>query len=187
MDGHVEFLSGEYLYLRPVEAADLERCRSWMNDPEVRRFVCAQWPVDEIGQRQWFDKLDRGWSRRDVTFAIVLRDGDRLIGTLGLHGIDWRNRRATTGTLIGEKDCWGRGYGSEAKRLLLGYAFDTLGLRRIDSEVLANNPRSLACQKKCGYVEEGRRRQAILVDGVWVDVIIIGLLSDEWCAASAKK
>ena len=186
MNQHVEFLSGKRLYLRPVEAGDLAACCLWMNDPAVRQSLLTQWPVDEIGERQWFESHDRGRPRHDITLAIVLRDGDRLIGTMGLYGIDWRNRRASTGTVIGEKDCWGQGYGSEAKQLLLAYAFDTLGLHRLDSEVLASNLRSLQCQKKCGYVEEGRRRQAVFANGAWVDIILIGILADDWRAAKSS-
>ncbi len=176
------FLKGKRLYLRPIEEGDLNRCRRWINDPDIRRFVHGQFPLDSIAEKQWFEGASRGKPMRDIHFAIVLIRGDRHIGNIGLHGIDWVNRNATTGALIGEADCRDKGYGSAAKELLLAYAFDTLGLHRINSFALATNGRSLAYLKKSGYVIEGRHREAYFRDGRWIDHISLGILADDWRA-----
>jgi RimJ/RimL family protein N-acetyltransferase len=186
MSRRVESLSGERLYLRPLEVTDLELCQVWINDPEIRPYLSRAFPADRAGQRAWIEKQDRGDIRSGLALAIVLREGNRHIGNMGLHRINWIHRSAETGTLIGERDCWSQGYGSEAKLLLVEYAFNTLGLNRLSSRVLATNPRSLACQLKCGYVEEGRIRQAMFKDGQWVDEILLGLLAEEWRTARNK-
>jgi RimJ/RimL family protein N-acetyltransferase len=155
----VLFLEGKRLYLRPVEEGDLASFRRWMNDPDIRQFLLRQAPLDDVAERKWFEAMNRSTPPIDIVLGIVLKKGDRLIGDTGIHRIDWINRNGTTGAVIGEKDCWGKGYGSEAKELILSYAFDTLNLHRINSAVLSTNPRSLAYLQKCGYRIEGRRRR----------------------------
>ena len=178
----VRFLIGERLYLRAVEAADLPLCQVWINDPDVRRNLILARPMDLEAQRAWHENRDRRPQPHDLTFGIVLLDGDRHIGNTGLHGIDWINRKATTGTLIGEKDCWGHGYATEAKALLCRYAFDTLDLAKLESEVFAHNVASARHLEKNGYVREGVRRQAYFRDGRRIDAVMYGLLADEWRA-----
>ena len=176
----IEFLRGDRLYLRPLEESDLPRCQRWINDPEVRRFLLPQRPMDLAAEIAWWKNQDRDMLPRALVLAIVLRDGHRHIGNTGLHAIDWINRMAETGTLIGEGDCREKGYGSEAKELLIDYAFQTLNLHRLNSHTMAFNERSAAYLRKTGYVEEGRLRSAYFRDGKYHDAIIFGLLRDEW-------
>jgi RimJ/RimL family protein N-acetyltransferase len=102
------------------------------------------------------------------------------IGTMGIHGIDYRHGIATTGALIGEPEYWGKGYGSEAKMLLLEYAFNTLNLRKINSEVIAYNERSTQYSLKCGYKIEGRRRLEHFAKGEYWDVIQLAVFREDW-------
>ena len=180
MEEHVHFLVGERIYMRHIERDDLDRSRRWINDPEVRRYLGRTFPVDSISQESWHENRDRGAYPTDLVFAIILKDGDRHIGNMGLHGINWVNRFATTGTLIGEKDCWGKGYAPEAKMLLLDYAFNSLGMRRIESVVLSPNKQSLRALEKCGYVREGVKKEKFLREGRWVDEIFLGLTAEAW-------
>lgn len=182
----VVFMEGKRLYLRPLEESD-DRCQVWINDPEVRQFVMNAFPINHAAELEWLKSIGQGNPPSHIVFAIVLNEGDRYIGNIGLHGIDWVNRQTETGTIIGEKDCWDKGYGTEAKQLLIKYAFKTLGLHRLVSTVIANNERSLKCQLKCGYVEEGRTRRSIYKDGEWYDLIILGLLADEWQEPEEKS
>ena len=184
---HVVFLEGRRLYLRPVEQDDLDRCRRWVNDQTIRPFIVRQAPVGQIEEQKWQDNRSQGPFPSDITLAIVLKKSHRHIGNMGLHGIDWVNRRATTGALIGEKDCQDKGYGSEAKALVLRYCFDTLGMHRISSNVLANNARSRAYLLRSGYREEGVLREFMFRDGKWVDDIQMGLLASEWRELQAKQ
>ncbi len=181
------FLDGKRLYLRTLEVGDLDRARRWMNDPEVRRYLLCRVPIDEVSERTWFDGRNRGPFPTDIVLAIVLKRGHRHIGSTGIHQINWIDRHATTGAVIGEADCWNRGYGSEAKALVLRYCFETLGLHRVCSAVLATNGRSLAYLKKSGYREEGRFREHTFRDGGWIDEVRLSILADEWQALEKKK
>jgi len=178
----VIFLSGKRLHLRALETEDLDRCRRWVNDPDIRQFILNQMPFDEIGERQWHESRDRGQFRTDITLAMVLKKGSRHIGLTGIHHIDWINRTASTGAIIGEAAYREKGYGSEAKAIVLQYAFDTLDLHRICSTVLATNLRSLAYLKKSGYRQEGVLREHIYRNGERVDEIQLGILAEEWRA-----
>lgn len=177
----VVFLRGERLYLRPMDKSiDLDNCHRWVNDPNVRRFLKVRLPVTRDAEVSWFD--DRAQRQDDIQLAIILNEGDRHIGMMGLHRVDWVHRHATTGSLIGESAEWGKGYGSEAKTVLLRYAFLELNLHRISTSVLATNTRSLRCQLKCGYVKEGCRYSRFFVEGKWVDEILLGIVREDWIA-----
>lgn len=182
MTSPVVYLAGQRLYLRPIEETDLPACQRWINDPQNRRFLLSVMPFDGKAERSWWEGLDRSSPPRSVLLAIVLRDGDRHIGTTGIVSIDWLNRSTETGTLIGEPDCWGQGYGTEAKELLLEYGFDTLGLHRIHSRTFEFNERSARHLRRAGFREEGRQRDAVFRDGRFHDVILYGVLAAEWRA-----
>jgi len=173
------FLMGERVYLRPIDTVlDTDCFAQWINDPEVRSYLKSRMPIGLAAEEHWIGHRPAN----EIILSIVLKEGDRCIGNIALHRINWVFRSATSGTVIGEKECWGRGYGTEAKQLLLGYAFQELGLNRVTSHVFASNPRSLRCQLRCGYREEGRMRKAAFIQGEWVDVIVLGVLAEEWIA-----
>lgn len=178
----IKYLSGKHVYLRPIEAEDMPTCQVWINDPEVRRFLSHVRPVDGVSEAGWHASHDRGLLPREVQFGIALHEGDRYIGNTSFMKIDWVSRAATSGTVIGEKDCWGKGYGTEAKALLIQYGFLTLNLNRLHSEVIAFNERSARHLLANGYTLEGRRRQACFRDGVYHDMLDFSLLREEWLA-----
>jgi RimJ/RimL family protein N-acetyltransferase len=187
----VRFMKGKRLYLRPIEKRDADRLRRWRNDPDVWHYLGQRLPLDEAAQEAYF-QAGAGPFPTKLSFAIVLNEDDEHIGLLNLGEINWVHGNAMTGSYIGEAKHRGKGYGHEAKELLLEYVFDTLRLHRIGSRVFATNAASLACLKKSGYVEEGRQRDAAFVDGAWVDDILFGLRAPEWRArrdkvAKAKK
>ena len=107
---------------------------------------------------------------------------DRLIGNCGLFGFDWKNRFAEFGILIGEKDAWGHGYGTDAARLILRFGFDELNLNRVWLRVYDFNPRAGRAYKKAGYVQEGIYRQALYREGAYHDIHVMSVLRDEWQA-----
>lgn len=120
--------------------------------------------------------------RDDIVLAIEVREGSDWvhIGNIGLHRIDWVNRVAKLGIVIGERDYWGRGYGTEAVRTMLRYAFRELGLNRVELEVFAFNARALRCYEKTGFRREGVRRKALFRDGKYHDIILMGILREEF-------
>ncbi|HTP09466.1 MAG TPA: GNAT family protein [Anaerolineae bacterium] len=113
-------------------------------------------------------------------FAIRSLADDRLIGLIGLYTIFWLHREAFMGIQIGERDYWGKGYGTDALRALLRYGFDELNLRRVSLSVLEGNERAMRSYEKCGFRYEGRERQVWAYDGRRWDEIFMGLLREEW-------
>lgn len=113
----------------------------------------------------------------DRVLAICLQDGGRLIGNTGLHRIDWHSRTAVLGILIGEKDCWSQGYGTDAVRTLVRYAFGDLNPRKVSLSVLAFNERAVRCYEKCGFIREGYRRAQYYKGGRYVDDIEMAIFA----------
>lgn len=170
------FLRGKKVNLRPLDKhSDLNKCLKWANDPDVRYFLSLYLPISEQEEVKWFDKEDE----TKIKLAIETRQG-KFIGTITLIGIDYRNGIATTGTMIGEKEYWGKGYGTDAKMILLNYAFNVLNLRKIYSRVFAFNKRSVNYSKKCGYKTEGIFRQDRFINGKYVDVICLAVFKKDW-------
>lgn len=97
----------------------------------------------------------------EATFNIVTLNEDKLIGSISLENIDHTNRRATLGIFIGDREEREKGYGTEAIRLILDYGFNYLNLNNINLDVMEFNDRAIACYKKCGFKEIGRRRKSI--------------------------
>jgi RimJ/RimL family protein N-acetyltransferase len=112
--------------------------------------------------------------------AIHERDANRLVGSCAFSQLDGENGSAMYHITIGEKDVWGRGYGTEATRLMLDHAFGTLGLHRIGLTVFEFNERAIRAYRSCGFVVEGRARESIWRDGRWWDELAMSVLASEW-------
>jgi RimJ/RimL family protein N-acetyltransferase len=172
------FLKGNRLYLRPVRREDLPLLLKWTNDPDLRgMYLRRHFPVDEIEAGEWVAQLHK---RTDsVSFIICLNDG-RAIGIIGVHSIDWKNRLGETETVIGEKEFWSHGYATEAKMIILHYAFDTLNLRKMHGAIYGFNKGSQAYNKKCGYQVEGVQRQHVFRNGEYHDRILVAVFREDW-------
>lgn len=176
-NARVVFLSGKITNLRPFEKADIPRLTRWVNDPEIRQYILKTYPQTEKQEEEWFNKL--GSTDTDIVLAVETKDGTH-IGSMGIHKIDWRNGVATTGALIGEKEYWNRGFGTDAKMQVLDYLFNTLAIRKVCSDVIEYNERSLQYSLHCGYAIEGRRKKHIFKHGKYQDVINLGLFRKDW-------
>ena len=172
--------TGLKVVLRPLNIeTDLEACWKWINDPEVNRYLLATPPISLQEERKFFEKVSQRNSD-SVCFGIETLDERRFIGTVGISSIRPIERIGSTGSLIGEKDCWSKGYGTDAKMLLLNHAFNTINLSKVNSSVTQFNERSAAALKKQGYVQEGIVRQDIFREGQYWDRIVFGLLKSEF-------
>ena len=178
MATELAFRTGKRVYLRAFKMSDVETLQRWMNDPEITQFLMRVLPVTERDEKEWVENQNK--DPKNLVFAIVTIEDNKLIGTIGLHQIDYVNRNAVTGTVIGEKEYWGKGYGTDAKMLLLDLAFNALDLLVILSKVLAFNGRSLAYGKKCGYVEVGRLPEWIRKNGSRHDEILLVVTQERW-------
>ena len=177
-----EFITGEHVYLRPVERSDLGgRYREWINDPEVVIFLAtgAYPQTDDELLRYYESNIN---SRSQVLFAIVEKESDIHIGNARIYGIDWLNRKAHRGIMIGEKSCWSKGYGKEVINLLSMYAFETLNLRKLSSTTVGNNVGIIRVNEVCGYRQEGVLREEFYRDGRYYDVVYWGFLKSDYLA-----
>jgi len=174
----VAFLSGVLVSLRPLARDDAPALVRWLNDPEVRRGLLTFRPLSLEAEHAFLDSVAK--AENQVVLGIVERASGALVGACGLHDIAWKDRRATFGIFIGEKRRWGHGLAREATQLLLDYAFDTLGLHRVELHVFAFNTRALRTYQALGFVHEGTLRAFHFVDGRFVDAHVMAVLSEEW-------
>jgi RimJ/RimL family protein N-acetyltransferase len=172
------FQTGERIFLRALEVEDGELLRSWLNEPENHQHLSHSRPLSAAAEREWLEGLHK--RPEDQVFGIALRETGALIGSCGLHKIAFPHRSAELGIQIGELACQGKGFGSEAIRLLLAYGFDTLGLHRIELRVHENNPRAIRCYERLGFRREGEKREARWWAGRWWSVLEYALLESEW-------
>lgn len=177
-DRKVVYYEGRRIYFRPVEVEDEPMLRRWINDPLIWRGLPLRGPINANREREWIES--QGSSATDYVFGIVVRGGDRLIGTIGLRAIDAVSRSAMLGISIGDRAFHNKGYGTDAVRLLLRYGFEELNLNRVALAVYANNPRAIRCYQKVGFVQEGCLRQALYRNGGFHDEYRFAILRDEW-------
>lgn len=173
----IVFLKGVTVTLRPVLEEDVPLMLRWMNDQNVTQYLRAYLPMTEAGEKEWFANYHKR-QPNDIILMLVV-DG-KPIGVMGLHRISFKDGTATTGAYIGESEYWGNGHGSEAKMLLLNYAFNELNLRKITSNVIAFNERSYKYSIKCGYKEEARLKDQIFTQGKYWDEIILAVFKEDW-------
>lgn len=177
------YVSGESIYLRPLARADAPTVIRYLNDPAVRRTLASYRPMSLEREHAFFDRLERG--ETDVVFAICRAADDAMIGMTGLHQLDAKNHRALFGITVGEVDEWGKGYGSEATRLMVEIGFDTFNLHRIALEVQEDNLRGIRAYEKAGFVREGLQREALWSEGRWKNLVGMAVLRSEWAARRA--
>lgn len=178
------FRIGSRVYLRPLEREDAPHFVAWLNDPEVTRHLQIHLPINRRAEEEFLDKIGR--DEHALTVGIAIRATDQLIGALGFHQIDFKDRQASFGISIGDKDEWGKGYGTEATRLLVQYGFDTLNLNRIWLRVYEDNLRGLRAYEKVGFKREGVLRQDSFREGRYWNTIAMGILREEWVAARSE-
>ncbi len=173
-------LYGESTRLRAIEREDIPTFVRWFNDPEVRRYLMMYAPMSHAQEERWFEEM---LQRNDgFLYAIEARveDGWHHIGNVGLEQVDWKNRRATLGIVLGEKTYWGKGYGTDAARVMLRFAFCELNLHRVELETFSFNPRAMRCYEKLGFKPEGIRREALYRDGCYHDAHTMSILRYEF-------
>jgi RimJ/RimL family protein N-acetyltransferase len=178
-------IEGERVRLEPPRAEHLPTYVRWFADMEVTRYLLFRFPLTEKGEAEWFEQTAK--DPHKVVWAIAAQASGRLVGATSLDNINWRDRRAESGTLIGEKDEWGKGYASEAMRLRTRYAFRELGLNKVVTTVYGGNDASRRGLERAGYRQCGTFRRHVLVDGDWRDVWIGEILKDEWEAQEGRR
>ena len=170
------FIEGDRIYLREVRLTDAnETYHRWINDAQVTRYLESRfYPHSIESLRDYVEQV--GADRDNLFLAIVLKEPDRHIGNIKLGPINWLHRFADVGLLIGEKDCWGKGYATEAIKLVSKFAFEQLNLHRLNAGCYADNVGSAKAFLRAGWMQEGVRPRRFYCEGRYVDEILLGLL-----------
>jgi RimJ/RimL family protein N-acetyltransferase len=170
---------GQKIALGPLRSDLLATYQRWINDFAITRTLAAPMrPLTWEAEREWFERVTK--SERDVVFTAYERETLRPVGSAGLHGIDAAHGTAEFGVMVGEKECWGRGYGTEITALTLDYGFHALGLHNIMLRVYSTNERGLRAYRRAGFREIGRRRQSVRIGGRRCDAIYMDCLASEF-------
>ncbi len=175
------FLIGSKIYLRPLDLADAPTLTTWLNDPEVTRYLLMHRPLMLLAEEAFLRKMSEDES--NIVLGIVVREPEQFIGVTGLNHLDTRNRHVQFGIFVGEKSAWGKGYGTEATRMMIRYAFDTLNLNRVSLHVHEYNERAVRAYQKAGFRMEGRLRQETFREGRYWDTFVMAVLREEWAMA----
>jgi RimJ/RimL family protein N-acetyltransferase len=170
-------------------------------DPQVMAEAFTRWNrnseyfrlLDSDPAHLWSSNKFKEWLEKDLTtitqpanllFSIRTLDGDNLIGFVAFDNINWIDRDSFIAIGIGKPDYWGKGYGSDAMRIMLRYGFNELNLHRVSLTVYAYNLRGIRSYEKCGFKHEGCIRDFVLRDGLRSDMLHMGILRREWDALS---
>ncbi|MEI7469945.1 MAG: GNAT family protein [Chloroflexota bacterium] len=173
-------INGKKIRLRHAERADLPHFVRWLNTPDTRQYLDAIYPFSQIEEEQWFDNLLKSREAYLNFFVIETLETNEIVGTLGLHEVNQRNRWTELGIMIGDSANQNKGYGSDALRTLLRFAFEELNLNRVQLRVHDDNLRGIHVYKRCGFVHEGTLRQNLWKHGCYHDVHIMAVLRSEW-------
>jgi RimJ/RimL family protein N-acetyltransferase len=168
-------LAGELVVLREIVAGDMAAS---LEDPEVYRLTGTHRTFTRAELEKWAESRAGLADRLDMT--ILDRATGRYLGGVHLMNLDAGNRSCTFRIALDHSQVFGRGFGTEATRLVLAHAFETVGVHRVQLEVYAFNPRARHVYEKIGFVHEGTLRHALRWDGEWIDADVMSILAGEW-------
>lgn len=170
------FLNGNRIYLREVRLADVnDAYYRWMNDPEATAFLESRFFPNSLESLREYVAA-RQQDRDNVFLAIIAKDQERHIGNIKLGPIQWIHRNADIGILIGEKDCWGKGYAREAIQLVSAFAFQALNLHKLTAGAYESNVGSIKAFERAGFVIEGVLKEQVFSKGRYENIVLMGLV-----------
>ena len=178
-------LRGEQIYLRPITADDTELAVRWRNQPSAVANFLYRKPITPKDHEDWLaNKVFKGLVHQ---FIVCRNEDDKPLGSAYLQNFDEESRRAEWGIYLGEEQTYGKGVGTEAGHLILDYAFNTLGLHKVVSRVLARNTASARMSEKVGSIQEAYLRDEYFLDGQYEDLILFGIFNPREQIASVKE
>lgn len=172
-------IEGKHVLIRAIEREDLPKLNRWANDPEIQRMLGGwHFPTSMKDQEDWFATLS--CQSTNQRFAVESRNLG-LIGTANLVSIDWKNRNAFQGLMLGDATNRRMGFGVDTLMALMRYAFNELGLARLDTDIIECNAPSLNMHvEKCGWIIEGHKVNSYYRAGRYYDKVILGITRDRY-------
>jgi len=166
---------GEKSCLRRPEKEDYSLIWYWFNDPELQRLT-VHYPLSPN-----FDELEIHYNKTildpSTEYFIIHSFDNKAIGTVDLYNIDFRNRRSSLGIMIGDCEYRGMGYGQDALNTIIKFAFNELGIVRIETKVVEYNKRAIKTLENCGFLQEGCLKKRILWDGIFHDQYLMAIVN----------
>lgn len=179
MPNEIVGLRGDRVRLIPPDRRiHFDNALVWMNDPEITATIEFNFGVSPGAEAEYFERVER--DRQTQLHWAIHDEQNRHIGFIDLREISWRHRCASGGLLIGDRLSWGKGYATDAVRVRTKFAFEQMGLHRIEGHTIC--PAMRKVYEKCGYVHEGTARQKIWRDGRWRDAELYAILEREYFA-----
>ena len=178
---NADLFTGKLVRLTAEDPATVAKPYSqWAGDTEYARLLDSS-PPYTFSEKKWKEWMEKDLDKdNNFFFSIRSLDGDQLLGFLALFDLQWHHGDTMVAIALGEREYWGKGYGTEAMNLMLGYVFRELNLRRVSLIVFEYNPRAIRSYEKAGFVEEGRIRGAMLREGKRWDYIWMGVMGEDW-------
>lgn len=168
---------GKKVMLRAMEPEDNELIRGMFNDPEMEKLVVGwAFPISRYAQGKW---LENHYSDQNFRWIIETKE-DGAVGIATFTDIDWKNRNAFHGIKLANKKNRSKGIGTDTVMAIDRYAFDELGLHRLDSAWFPDNIPSKRMYMKCGWKVEGIKREAVYQGGVWKDLELTGITAEDY-------
>ena len=172
-------LKGEKVILKPIKVSEAKNFLRWFKDSKVTRFLRIEGRDLNLKKERDIIKNIRK-NKNKMVWSIYTKEG-KHIGDSGLHELDLkRNKKATWGIVIGEKNYWNQGYGTDTLRTILRFCFTKLKLNRVELSVYPPNIAGFKLYTKCGFKKEGIKRRSIMKRGKYLDEIIMGILKSEF-------
>ena len=178
-----DILKGELVRLSSLDADELSKAFSrWGRDSEFKRLLDSGAPKlsSQKAVQKWLEKEIEEQSVNQHWFSIRALEDNKLLGDIDLFVVNWSSRDAFVGLGIGEREFWGKGYGTDVMRVMLRYAFTEVNLNRVTLNVFEYNPRAIRSYEKAGFRHEGRERQVLNKEGRRWDMVYMGILREEW-------
>jgi RimJ/RimL family protein N-acetyltransferase len=171
---------GEMIRLREYRREDIPLRLKYINDPDVGGYLTPDvpYPMTLHEELKWFESLTA--VSDTYKFAIETLEDNQFIGGCSIIGVDWKNSVTAIGIFIGSKDHRGRGYGTDALKVLIKFIFMQMDINKIRLTVYSYNQQAIRCYEKCGFKVEGVLRQEIFKDGKRYDKIAMGIIKEEY-------
>ncbi|MFC1616095.1 GNAT family N-acetyltransferase [Patescibacteria group bacterium] len=169
---------GKNIYLMPITTKHLPTCWKWINDKEVTEYLGGPFAKTYQEEIKWFQEVKK--NNKERLFGIFDKHDNKYIGNIGIHGIDNFHKKAQVGIMIGEKEYWSKGYGTDAMKTALSYGFDILKLNKISLNVNIENIGAQKSYKKCGYQEIGIAKEELFTNGKFYDAILMEIMTKDF-------
>lgn len=152
--------------LKPKTSRENKQIKIWDKDSEVSKYREVNWYKNK--------------KQKNIDFGIYDKKTSKLIGSVDISSIDLENKHAEIGMAIGNKEYWGKGYGTDTVKTILDYCFDKLGLNKVYLDAWEENKRAIGCYLKCGFKKDGVLRESVFRDGKYHNKRIMSILRGEW-------